>query len=140
MDYVPENKMRSLTPKPPTDDCPLTFKSFSRSINTEQEKKNPRPQICDSSLRTVMTMEFFLGAAALINLHHFNVNFEEGWGQRDERAAFGSRLGRGALMYRVCVCVRPGSEGRPFACKLRQTLHVQIIHPGWGKLCYCNGL
>ena len=87
-----------------------------------------------------MTMEFFLGAAALINLHHFNVNFEEGWGQRDERAAFGSRLGRGALMYRVWVCVRPGSEGRPFACKLRQTLHVQIIHPGWGKLCYCNGL
>lgn len=38
MDYVPENKMRSLTPKPPTDDCPRTFKSFSRSINTEQKK------------------------------------------------------------------------------------------------------
>lgn len=100
MDYFPESKMRLLKPhslktQAPNKDCPLQCKPLFKnpqSINTEQKKK-PHPQICNSSLGTEMTTKFFLAAAvaALINLHHFSVNFDEGWG-REMKV---SRLGEG---------------------------------------------
>lgn len=52
-----------------------------------------------------MTMEFFLAAAALIKLHHFNVNFDEGWGREMKGLLFGADWERGSDVLCVYVCV-----------------------------------
>lgn len=37
-----------------------------------------------------MAMEFFLAVAALIKLHHFNANFDEGWCREMKALLFGA--------------------------------------------------
>lgn len=53
-----------------------------------------------------MTKRVFLAeaAAALIKLHHFNVNFDEGWG-REMKGFSGADLKEGSEALRLCLNV-----------------------------------
>lgn len=117
---------------------PRSVNHFPQSINTELQK-TAHPQICNSSLRTEMTMGFFLAAAALIKLHHFNVNFDEGWSGEMKGLLFGADWERSSDVGLLCLCVSQ-LWGSFFAYKVWPTLHVQIKYSGWGRLDNCNAL
>lgn len=49
-----------------------------------------------------MTMEVFLAAAALINLHHISVNLDEEWGREMKGLLFGADWESGSDVLGVC--------------------------------------
>lgn len=90
-EYTEMNKMKPLTTHQslsPPPRKPFCEKS-SISQQTVEKKKNP-PLRFNSSPRTEMAMEFFLAVAALIKLHHFSANFDEGWCQEMKALLFGA--------------------------------------------------